>query len=262
MAISRGIAAFKSTKAQIKAEQEARERPRAEYFNWKNNKSKDDKDVVFVRFLQEFDEGVEGYDPNYGLPLSAVEHQAPGKEGFKRRASCTADEGACFACERHADDRLNAPVVDGKKKLKGWGQKRNFYIWALVDYKDGEGVKPVVISRSFNSSFVDDLIQEVEDDDNNQITNKMWRITRSGTGTSTAWKLKEAKGIDLYDAIDVEVIDLEEAVLRKISYEEQPGYYGAVYQDGDALDDDTVVATVETGNQITGAKTESGELQW
>lgn len=259
MTVSRGIAAFKAKKAEIKAEQEARERPRAEYFNWKNNKNKEDKDVVYVRFLQEFDEAVEGFNPDYGLPLSAVEHQAPGKQGYLRRASCTADEGACYACERHADDRENAPVVDGKKQLKGWGQKRNFYIWALVDYKDGEGVKPVVISRSFGSAFVDDLIQEVEDDDNNQITNKMWRITRSGTGKSTSWKLKEAKGIDLYDDSDVEVMDLEEAVLRKIDYDKQAEYYGQVYKEGDALDDD---GETPAPAAKPAAKTESGELQW
>jgi len=259
MALLKGLAQFKAEKTRINEEREARDRPRANYFNWKNNKNKEDKNVVYVRFLQEFDTGVEGFREERGLPVMAVEHQAPGKQGYLRRANCTLEaEGQCYACERHTADRADAKA-EGRKDLKGWGQKRNFYIWALVDYKDGEGAQPVVISRSFNSSFVDDLVQEVEDDDHNQITNKMWRITRSGTGKSTAWKLKEAKGMDLLDDTDVEVLDLDEAILRQIPYDEQAAYYGAVYKDGDALDND------EDGDIPAAPKTEkveSGELQW
>jgi hypothetical protein len=262
MSVLKGITAFKAQKAQNRADQEARERPRAEYFNWKKNKNKDDKDVVYVRFLQEFDDAVDGYNADRGLPLSSVEHQAPGKQGYLRRANCTLDtESQCYACERHTEDRQEMKLT-GRKEAKGWGQKRNFYIWALVDYKDGEGVKPVVISRSFNSSFVDDLIQEVEDDESNQITNKMFRITRSGTGTSTTWKLKAAPSVALLDDADVEVIDLEDAVLRKIPYDEQAAYYGAVYKDGDALDgDDDVKSELKAAGKAN-TKEVTGELAW
>lgn len=253
----KGLAAFKAEKARISEEREARERPRANYFNWKHNKNKDDKDVVYVRFLQEFDEGVEGFKPERGLPLSSVEHQAPGKQGYLRRANCTLEsEGQCYACERHAEDRADAKA-EGRKELKGWGQKRNFYIWVLVDYRDGEGPQPVVISRGFNSSFVDDLVVEVEEDENNQITNKMFKITRTGTGKSTAWKIRVAKDVDLYDDTDAELIDLEEAVLRKIPYDDQPAYYGAVYKDGDPIDSDEDAKPV-----VKTQKTESGELEW
>lgn len=247
MSLLKGLSQFKAEKARINEEREARERPRASYFNWKNNKNKEDKNVVYVRFLQEFDTGVEGYREERGLPVMAVEHQAPGAQGYLRRANCTLEaEGQCYACDRHKEDR----------KL-GWQQRRNFYIWALVDYKDGEGAQPVVISRSFNSSFVDDLVMEVEDDDANQITNKMFRITRSGAGKSTTWKLKEAKGIELLDDSDVELINLEDAVLRKVEFDKQAEYYGAVYKDGDPVDGDDEPAAAKPA-----AKEETGELQW
>lgn len=248
-----GLAGLKAEKARRVAEAEARERPRANYFNWKFNKNKEDKNVVYMRFLQEFDKDIEGYSEERGLPLMVVEHQAPGVEGFKRRATCTAEtEGQCYPCERHPED----------KKL-GWGQKSNFYIWALVDYNDGDGVKPVVISRSFGSSFVEDLIIEVESDDENRITNKMWKVTKSGAGKSTAWKLREDKKTPLLDDSDIELIDLKEAVLRSIPYDEQPAYFGAVYKDGDPSgnddDDESAPAPAKT---VLPEKQATGELEW
>lgn len=248
--MSKTLAGLANFKAELKRREEAaaeRDRPKAQYFNWKNNQNKDDKNVVYVRFLQEFDKDVPGYDESRGLPLMAVEHTAPGKEGFKRRASCTVESAeGCYACERHPEDRK-----------KGWGQKSNFYIWALVDYKDGEGPVPVVVSRSFGSTFVEDLIDEVEKDSENRITDKMFKIVKKGSGKDTRWKLIHAQGVELYDDTDVELLDLETAVLRAIPYEEQPAYFGAVYKDGDPLDNDD-----EDTESKPSKLTESGPIKW
>lgn len=260
MAIT-GLAGFKAEKKRREEAAEERNRPKAEYFNWKKNQNKEDKNVAYVRFLQELDADVDTYNPDRGLPVMQVEHTAPGKEGFKRRANCTLeDEGQCYACERHEQDKATAVVgPDGKKKLKGWGQKSNLYIWALVDYKDGEGARPVVISRSFGSTFVEDLIEQVEEDDNNRLTDKMFKITKSGSGLQTQWKLRPAKGVELYDDTDVEVLPLEQSVLRSIPYDEQAAYYGAVYRDGDPTDDDDDAPADEPQ---PAQRQESGELSW
>lgn len=258
MAIT-GLANFKAEKAKREAAAEERNRPKANYFNWKKNQNKEDKNVAYVRLLQEFDEGVETYRDDRGLPVMQVEHTAPGKQGYLRRANCTLEsEGQCYACERHAEDRAEAKA-EGRTKLKGWGQKSNFYIWALVDYKDGEGPQPVVISRSFGSSFLEDLIETVEEDEKNQITDKMFKITKSGVDLQTKWKLRQANGVQLYDDTDVEVLPLEESVLRFIPYEEQAAYYGQVYSDGDPLDGDD--SKPETAPE---AKPEpaTGSLKW
>lgn len=260
-----GLAGFKAEKARREAAAAERDRPKAQYFNWKHNKA-EEKNTVYVRFLQEFDVDVEGYREDRGLPVMQVEHQAPGKEGYKRRANCTLEsEGQCYACERHAADKQEANA-EGRKQLKGWGQKSNFYTWALVDYQDGEGPQPVVMARSFGSSFVEDLIIEVESADGNKITDKMWKVTRTGSGKQTAWKLREAKGVELYDDTDVEVMDLRSSVLRAIPYDEQAGYYGQVYKDGDPLDNndddesDSKLQTASTGKREE--RTASGELSW
>ena len=91
----KGLASFKAAKAKAQAEAEARDRPKVNYFNWKNNKNKEDKNTVYLRFLQEFDEDVATYREDRGLPISVVEHQAPGLKGYLRRANCTLEEGQC-----------------------------------------------------------------------------------------------------------------------------------------------------------------------
>jgi hypothetical protein len=249
----KGLAGFKQFKAQKDAEREARERPRANYFNWKNNKNKEDKDIVYIRFLQEFDTEIPGFSEDRGLPVMAVEHQAPGAKGFMRRANCTQEsEGQCYACERHREDRS-----------LGWQQRSNFYIWVLVDYNDGEGAQPVVIARSFGSSFVEDLIVEVEEDAENKITDKMWKVTRSGSGKKTSWKIRKAPAnIELLDDAGVELIPLEEAVLRPIPYDEQAEYYGAVYKDGDPIERDDEARPAAPAGATAGTKAASGELEW
>lgn len=254
MSVLKGLKDFKAEKQRLEDQAAERERPKIAYFNWKNNKNKEDKDVVYVRFLQEFDSGVEGFREDRGLPVMSVEHQAPGPVGYLYRANCTLEsEGRCYACERNKEDRADMKAT-GRKESKGWGQRRNFYIWALVDYSDGAGPVPVVLSRSFGSSFVEDLITEVEEDDENRITNKMWKVTRSGSGTTTKWSLRLAKGVDLYDDTDVVVPALEETALRSISYEDQPAYYGKGSGE--------VAAEPAAPVQARKAPEESGELVW
>jgi hypothetical protein len=251
-----GLAQFRAEKKRREEAAAERNKPKANYFNWKKNKDNEDPNTVYVRFLQEFDKDIDTFNPDRGLPIVQVEHTAPGKQGYLRRANCTKDEGECYACERHAEDKADAAAT-GRKDLKGWGPKSNFYIWALVDYKDGDGPQPVVISRGFNSSFYDDLVEEVETDENNRITDKMFKITRSGSDFQTTWKLRPAKGVELYDDTDVEVLDLEDSVLRKIPYDEQPAYYGAVYKDGDELD-----SRPSESEEAKPQRQATGEIKW
>lgn len=218
MAVKRGLAAIQQFQQQQEEKKAARDRPRATWFKWPDKST----NTATVRFLQEFDESAEGYKEGRGLALVAVEHQAPGKEGFKRRANCTLEDGACYACERH---RANYE--------EGWRQRVNMYINALVTFDGGEP-EVMVISRNNNSAFAKALLQEAIDD--NTVTDTNYRIVRSGTGTDTVWTLKKLRG-EPFDDSEVEVFDLDETVLRDISYEEQPAYYGAVYQENATQDE-------------------------
>lgn len=209
--VKKGLAALRQYQEEQKAKEEARNRPKADWFKWPKGVT-----VATVRFLQELDPDATNYDEKRDLALLAVEHQAPGNEGWKRRALCTLDsEGQCYACERHAQN-----------PQEGWKQKTNLYINALVDFGNGEEPKVLVIQRNANSTFTQALIEEAVDE--GSITDANYKITKTGEGTKTQWLLKRLKGEPMNDAA-VEVFNLNETALRDVPYEKQADYYGAVY---------------------------------
>jgi hypothetical protein len=230
--VKKGLAALKQHQEEQKAKEEARNRPKADWFSSVFPKKLGDE--VVVRFLQELDPEARGYSDERGLGFIAVEHQAPGPEGYKRRALCTADsEGQCYACERHN--------LDYKE---GWRQRQNLYINVLVKV-DGES-KVFVLSRNANSSFAEQLIQEAVDE--GSITDANYRITKTGSGTQTNWLLKRLKG-DPMDDGGAEVFNLDETALREVPYEKQADYYGAVYNGGGSSGGDSeATASASTGN--------------
>jgi hypothetical protein len=210
--MAQGLAALKKVQQENREREEARNRPKADWFKWPKGVT-----VATVRFLQEIDEDAPHYDPERGLAHMEIEHQAPGSEGYKRRASCSLEtEGKCYACERHQANYK-----------EGWGQKQNFYVNALVKFADEEP-KVLLIQRNFNSTFAANLLQEAEDE--GSITNANYRVTKSGTGTQTQWLLKRLDKDTPLDDSKAEVFDIEETALRKIPYSKQPDYFGAVYK--------------------------------
>lgn len=210
VSVKKGLAALRKHQEEQKAKAEAANRPKAEWFKWPKN-----VDTATVRFLQELDQDADNFNEDRGVGFLAVEHQAPGPEGYKRRGLCTIDsEGQCYACERHSQDYK-----------EGWRQRTNLYINALVDFGDGDK-KVVVLTRNANSSFTDSLIQEAVDE--GSITDANYRITKTGSGTTTNWLLKRLKDTP-FDDSKVELHDLDETAIRAIPYEKQADYYGAVY---------------------------------
>lgn len=210
-----GLAAIRKYKEEQDAKREAANRPKADWFAWPKKVN-----TATVRFLQEFDASASGHKDDRGLAIIAVEHQAPGPEGYKRRALCTLEsEGHCFACERHSANYK-----------EGWRQRTNLYINALVQFEGEDEPKVLVISRNFNSSFAQALIEEAVDE--GSVTDANFKITKTGEGTTTQWLLKRLKG-DPFDDTDVEVFDLNLSAVREVPYEKQPEYYGAVYSSGD-----------------------------
>lgn len=188
----------------------------AEWFTSILSKSRSGK--VRVRFLQELSDEAELYDASRGTYLGAVEHQAPGRDGFQRRALDTMErDGRDWAQEQHeANPRL------------GWRPRENFYInVAVEDYDDGEKyVKAVILSRPLESKFVDDLIEEYEKSDGVGITGKTYVITRKGKGPQTTWELSEETDPNKQiDTTGVECYDLSKTAVRYVPYEQQEKFY-------------------------------------
>lgn len=218
--VKKGLSAIKQLQAEQKARAEAASRPKANWFS--SVFPKKTGDTLVVRFLQEMDEDSPNYNAERGLGFIAVEHQAPGPDGYKRRALCTADEdegGECYACIRH------------KQNYKeGWRQRQNLYINVLAEV-DGK-LTTFILSRNANSSFVESLLVEAIDE--GSITDANYRITKTGDGTSTNWLLKRLKG-DTLDDSEAEVFDLNASAVREVEFDKQAEYYGSVYQgDSDA----------------------------
>lgn len=231
------LADLKRRKQEIKEREEARNRPKAAWLTallGADPKKPEKVDVVEVVFRQELDEAAPGYDPERGKGQVVVEHQGPGQEGFKKRANCTLEtEGECFACERHALDWE-----------AGWKQRTNFYInVAARPAGTDDEWKPYVLTRNFNASFVDQLIMEAEDE--GTIMDKVFRITKSGAKTTTAWTPKRLKE-DAPDVSDLEFFDIDEVVLRKIPYSEQPKWYLGTDAVKSSSDEDSAPASSST----------------
>lgn len=211
----KGLAAIKKYQEEQAAKAAERERPKAEWLS--SVFPKKTGDTIEVRFLQELDADMTNYDEARGVGFIAVEHQAPGPDGYKRRAKCTIDEGECYACERHKADYQ-----------AGWKQRQNLYINVALEFEGA--VKPYILSRNANSTFANALIQEAIDE--GSITDAMYRITKSGSGTQTQWLLKRLPKATLLDDSKVEVYDLDASAVREVEYAKQPEYYGAVYSEG------------------------------
>lgn len=218
-AVKSGLAALREYQAEQARLREERDRPKADWMVWSNTGAKGGKkiDTVQVRFLNDWDEDSEVFE-KFGAPILAVEHQAPGDRGFMRRASCTIEsEGECYACERHA---MRIEADKG-----GWRQRTNFYINGLVKFSD-DVQKVVILSRNANASFVEDLLQELEDEGN--ISGANYRLKVTGDKTTTKWGLKRQSG-EPFSLDGVEAYNLEELAVRNVPYAEQAAYYGAVY---------------------------------
>lgn len=210
------LAAYKKEQDEKRAAADSR--VKVDYFKFEKGVN-----TATVRFLQEFDEAADNYDERFGLAVVEVEHEAPGKEGFKSRATCTKEtEGFCYACDRKRADYV-------KDSPQGnWKTKANLYIKALASF-NGEEPKLVVVNRGYNTSFAQALVQEAIDE--NTVTDGNYRITRVGEGTEVQWLLKKLKGdpFEVPDKLEND-FSIEENVLRSIKYDDQPTWYGKVWK--------------------------------
>lgn len=225
MSVTKGLAGFRKIKEENERRAAERDRPKAEWFDWKKNAKAPSPNEVLVQFLQELDPDSAGYNEDRGLAVAAVEHEAPGAKGYQRRALCTLEsEGQCYVCERR---KANYE--------EGWRTKTNFYINALIDY-NGKGEPEVaVLSRNFNNPFTQQLLGIAVDD--GTITDTVFKVTRVGSGKQTVWTLMPTKA-KKFSEDNVEAFDLEETVLRSVPYDNQAKYYGQVWDGAESSDSD------------------------
>lgn len=185
-------------------------RKRADFFRLKDGES------IKVRFLQELDEGSAHFDEKAGTAVVVPEHQAPGPQGWRRRAQCTIDEGACYPCERRAAG-----------EYEDWRKARHIMYMNVLENPGTEDERVSVLGQSvFGNGIIQTLMEYASDDEiGGAITDREWKISRHGEGTdtrhtATAYPTKE------FDtpAGKYELFDLTEVVAH-IPYEQQERFY-------------------------------------
>jgi hypothetical protein len=171
-----------------------------------------DKQTVKVLFLQELDPDSPNYSQKNDLGLLAVEHVNP--KNFRKKALCSIDdEGACYGCEQHRKDYK-----------AGWKQKTRLYINVLVDDGQKEPYVAVLSQGNGPKSITPSLIEYASDGDDPSITNKWYKIKRTGSGpTDTSYLLMPGAQHKL-NVEDYELFDLSN-VLREVPYAQQEAHY-------------------------------------
>lgn len=208
MGTLKGLAAIRAhneQQAQAAKEREARlNSAKVEYLSLTDGQS------VKARFLQEMDAEAKNYDKTRGVGVGVVEHSVFDKSARRMyRATCLMDdEGRCYGCERYrAGD-------------KDYAIKRNYYINVLVDAMDGEAPKTMVLSRSLGSTFFEKLL--TMHDLLETITEKNFKITRTGTSKDTKWDLqllKEDAPLNDSEAVVHEIDNEANGIIRRYPYD-------------------------------------------
>lgn len=206
---------------------------------------------VTVKFLQELTVKSKNYNEAAGTFLGAVEHQAPGKEGYRSRALDTMElEGRDWAQEQHE----NNPT-------EGWRARENFYInVAVLNEQTGEAsVK--ILSRNIHNEFVTDLVELYEENDGT-ITEGVYTITRRGAGTQTTWRIKRAPDSAEFSTDSLIPWDLKAHAVRHVPYEKQREFYMRNYTpaENDQLTESAPSSISQAQN--VGGQSKEEEFDW
>lgn len=165
---------------------------------------------VKLRFLDDLDESSDTTLHGAGIAVMLEEHVSP--KDFRRKALCTKDEGRCWACEQ----AMAYPKT-------GWARRSRVYVNVLVN--DGIEEPYVAIwSMGIMKSPVFETLKEVFIEDGS-ISNREWRIKRSGSGTNTTYTMRDL-GVDVepFDFTAFERVDFEK-VTRHVDYDDQQAHY-------------------------------------
>jgi hypothetical protein len=208
MGLLTGIDAIKA--AVDKSNESYEEGPRAKWFKLTDGQSKK------VVFLQEFDENSPNYSAKNGSVTVAVEHSAP--KDYRRKALCTADEGACFACE-----------MNRAHPKTGWNQKTRLYANVLVF--EGDDTEVQVLSQGLGGKSITPTLLEMSNE-YGSITKTAFKIKRTGSQLSnTSYALIPSMGDHGLDLESYELYDLTKVATRHVEYADQAQFYGVAEEE-------------------------------
>ena len=173
----------------------------------------EDGQSVKIRFLNEVDADSKNYNTERGLAIVCAEHTNP--KDYRRKCVCTMDEeGRCYGCEMNRRD-----------PKAGWKARLRYYTNVLVDEGTDEPYVAIWSQGVGPKSPTTTTIVEYAGG-TGSITNVIWRLKRTGTGTQTSYSLFplttdessfDFKGLDLYN--------LDETAVRQVKYSDQEAFF-------------------------------------
>lgn len=201
------------------------ERESVEWVVWPKPKKPGGAVTLTGRFLNELDDESPNYSADAGLAHIVLEHVGPGPKGYQRRAECTVDEGECFV-----DEARNAffESVRGSEDPEAW--KKNpwrkasarAYLNFAYTNEDGKEVTGVYATPVEGQNIFQTLLQYA---DTGSITDKVFKITRSGEGTKTTYTaIVVPNEVPDKAVTDYDLQNLDNAHL-KVEYKDQKRFY-------------------------------------
>lgn len=201
------------------------ERESVEYVKWPKPKKPGAPVTITGRFLNELDDESPSFREEAGLAHIVLEHVGPGPKGYQRRAECTVDEGECYP-----DEQIKAfyKSIEGSDDKDAWKKnpwrKASARAYLNFAYEDEDGNEQVGVYATpvEGQNIFQTLLQYA---DTGSITDKVFKITRSGEGTKTTYTaIVVPNEVPDKDVTDYTLQDLDNAHL-KLPYRDQKRFY-------------------------------------
>jgi len=162
-----------------------------------------DGDSYQIRFLQELSEDGKNFSEDRGTAELVAVHANP--INFRRKMACTAETGACWACEQIADNSK-------------WRATNHLLI--NVAYKDGGDFKVGIVDTTFSKAKIGDTMVECASEFGT-LTSKYYKFKRTGAKMNdTAYTLMGLSDAPADDEVTEPLNDLT-TVYKVVPYEQQ-----------------------------------------
>ena len=173
----------------------------------------EDGQSVKIRFLNEVDADSKNYDSSRGLAIVVAEHTNP--KDYRQKAVCSMEEeGRCYGCEMNRRD-----------PKAGWKARLRYYTNVLVDEGNDDPYVAIWSQGVGPKSPTTTTLVEYAGD-TGSLTNVVWRLKRTGTGTQTSYSLFPLTTDDVsFDFSGLELYNLDQTAVRQVSYADQESFF-------------------------------------
>lgn len=208
--ISKGLKALQEKVEKAAAGVANSDKPRTRWLSLKPGES------VKIRFLQEADADSPHYNEDRGLIFIASEVSDPA-DYRKKCLDTLEEEGKSFGWEMH--NKLKG----SEGYTGGWKPKTRLYANVLLVDEN----EVAILSQGISGKSITPTLLEYAGD-SGSITNKVFRIKRTGEGLSDTSYALMLVGEDKeeFDYSGIELYDLEQVAVRHVPYAEQAEFFG------------------------------------